>query len=1110
MSTPPWTPWHQAVRLRDDVRTGELSLNIFAADLYDVVMGAARPVYRDPRDFFALTYPTVALRDLARDVALRLAGKNDKAVRQLELTYGGGKTHTLITLYHLSHDPARLPTDLPTVQEFLQHIGMTPPQARIAVLAFDKLDVEKGMEISAPDGERRWLRQPWSVLAWQLAGAEGLRALHPDNLDQERESAPAENLMTTLLAIPEREDLASLILLDEVLMYAREKVASEPRWRDTLVNFFQYLTQAAVKARRCAIVASLLATDPRKSDTLGREITADLYAIFQREREQSVQPVQREDAAEVLRRRFFTPESLRDRNAFRPHVVAAAQGIFALDEQSAKDRAGVEERLLESYPFHPGLTDVFYTKWTNLEGFQRTRGVLRTFALALRDAERWDTAPLIGANVFLNAPGQTGLAEAAREVTTIAETEEYEGKRQAWTQILEGELAKARDTQKESSGLNAREIEQAVFATFLHSQPTGQRVSTRDLLLLLGPTRPDKINLEKALRRWVELSWFLDEAESGASSGEALPRFWRLGSRPNLRQMHHDARSRIGDDLVDEQLIDALGKVSALKGGVSGAGVRSHLLPKAPSDVQDDGEFHFAVLGPSAASAPGRVSAEAMRYLTQTTSAERPRVNRNAVILATASPDGLEAARGAIQDHLAWLEVQAQLKGQEVDPLRAATLSGEISAAQKRIPDIIRQAWSVVVTMSAKGEPEAFKITPTGDALFTTIKADPRSRIAETAIAADALLPGGPYDLWREGEPTRRVKDLTGAFAENPRLPKMLNTQAILDTLLAGCREGTLVLQTPRPDRSYRTFWREEVAPQALRDPALEAALPASVALTSLAPVLLAPGALPGLWMDGTLSVSSLTTYFRGGQVVQVDRGGYTEAVVIPRADEAVVYSAVSAAVQQGVLWLIAGPASLYQEAVPESVVTGTAMLQAPPHAVRPQDLLAPSLPRAWTDGEATTLRAIADALSTQTGKPLPWIIVRQAAESAFAARYLERTTDSGPWPCDAGGAAAVRVRVPVAASSAPPSPFAPTSHQVPDAPAETSIGRTALADLTVSEVQNLAEEGAELKRLATEGGSDLRVRVQVELGGGSVTPDTTQKVNATLQRISSKLQIDR
>src|SRR5437667_10941424 len=130
---------------------GELSLSTFAADLYDVVMGSARPIYQDPYNFFSFTFPTYTLRELAKDVVLRLAVKNDTAVRQLELTYGGGKTHTLITLFQLTNNPQNLP-DLPAVQEFTQHIGMIPTQARIAVLAFDKLDVEKGMEISSPTG----------------------------------------------------------------------------------------------------------------------------------------------------------------------------------------------------------------------------------------------------------------------------------------------------------------------------------------------------------------------------------------------------------------------------------------------------------------------------------------------------------------------------------------------------------------------------------------------------------------------------------------------------------------------------------------------------------------------------------------------------------------------------------------------------------------------------------------------------------------------------------------------------------------------------------------------------------------------------------------------
>ncbi|HVA92186.1 MAG TPA: DUF499 domain-containing protein, partial [Chloroflexota bacterium] len=485
MNKPPWKPWREVVSLRDDVRSGELSLKIFAADLYEVVMERGPRVYRDPAEFFALTYPTYALRELARDVARRLAGQSDKAVRQLELTYGGGKTHTLITMYHLSHNPAGLP-DLPAVGEFIEHMGIQPPRARVAVLAFDKLDVEKGMEIRGPDGTGRWLRQPWSVLAYQIAGSEGLRLLHAEGEDAERESPPAENLLVDLLALPAREGLATLILIDEVLMYAREKVGLDRAWRDRLPAFFQYLTQAAGKVDRCAIVASLLATDPAKSDPLGREILLELQAIFLREREEGVQPVGKADVAEVLRRRFFTAESIRDRAAFRPHVLAALTGINALDEQTRREAGATEERFLASYPFHPDLTEVFYTKWTALERFQRTRGILRTFALALREAAAWDDAPLIAANVFLTAPADAGISEATRELAAAAVTEDGTGNRQEWSAILESELGKARSIQEEIPGLRYREMEQAVLATFLHSQPIGQKALDRDLLLLLG------------------------------------------------------------------------------------------------------------------------------------------------------------------------------------------------------------------------------------------------------------------------------------------------------------------------------------------------------------------------------------------------------------------------------------------------------------------------------------------------------------------------------------------------------------------------------------------------------------------------------------------------
>ena len=210
MSTTRRPPWNQVVRLKDELRSGELTLAEFAADLHEVTLGEGRrPIYEDPGRFFELTFATSALRELVTDVAERLAGKSTKAVRQLELTYGGGKTHSLITLYHLFHDPAAL-SDIKAVQEFRQHVGADLPKAFPVSLCFDKIDVERGIDgIRAPDGETRSLKHPWSVLAFQIAGADGLRAIHGEGEDEERETPPAEPLLANLLA-PSRRNRGSV------------------------------------------------------------------------------------------------------------------------------------------------------------------------------------------------------------------------------------------------------------------------------------------------------------------------------------------------------------------------------------------------------------------------------------------------------------------------------------------------------------------------------------------------------------------------------------------------------------------------------------------------------------------------------------------------------------------------------------------------------------------------------------------------------------------------------------------------------------------------------------------------------------------------------------
>jgi len=1083
----PWTPWHEVVQLRDDLRSGELPLAAFAADLYDVVMGKARPIYQDPREFFALTYPTFNLRELARDVVARLAEKSEKAVRQLELTYGGGKTHALITLLHLVRDPASLP-NLPAVEEFRQHIGLTPPRARIAVLPFDKLDVEKGMEIRGPGGEARWLKNPWSVLAFQLAGSDGLRLLHADGQDAERDSAPAENLLEMLLELPAKEGLATLILIDEVLMYAREKVRHDPASWVSLANFFQYLTQAVTKVDGCALVASLLATDPRKSDEVGKELTRELYAIFRREREEGVQPVLREDVAEVLRRRFFTPESVRDHQAFAPHVVAALKGVSDLDEQTRKDGKLAEQRYRQSYPFHPDLTDVFYSKWTNLEGFQRTRGILRTFALALRAAERWDRSPLVGPNVFLAEPGKEGISEAARELTTVAGSEEYQGKKQEWTGILESELAKAREIQREVPGMGFREVEQAVLATFLHSQPIGQKALTRDLLLLLGPTRPDAINLEKALRRWAEISWFLDESvmhDPVAEPGAVLPRAWRLGSRPNLKQMHHEACLRIQPDLVEAKLLDEIAKVKTLTAGVQG--VRVHVLPARPSEIEDDGEFHYAVLGPRAASDPGKPSSEACPFL-ETTGPDKPRgSNPNAVVLAVPSRDGLDVARTAIRDCMGWEDVGTVVDKQPPDPTTQGLLATYLDTARKRIPGAIRQAYCIAVTMSEKGTPHAFKLPVSDQPLLHLIKADSRSRIQETPVSPDALLPGGPYDLWREGESARWVKDLVGAFAQVPRLPKMLSRKAIMETLTAGCRSGMLVLRLTRPDRSVRTFWREAPDESVLKEPGLEAVLPGEAVLSELPAALLAPGVLPGLWETGSVKLKDLHAYFGGGNVVRVQREGYVEPMPIPRAGREVVDVAVRRAVKEKRLWLTAGPASLLGEDVPPGLLAAEAELQAPPEAVDPTALVPANLPEAW-EGETTNVLAISAALSQRAGKTLPWVTVNEAIDAALTIRVLE--VAAGTWPCEYPAAGAVSLRLPLR----------------PVPPPLPGGVLTARAELRPDEIQDLADKIGDIVKAAA--GLDLKFKLTVELQRTAGQETAAAGVNDLLQKVNPFLKL--
>ncbi len=479
-------PWHQLCTLREDVRTGRLTLDEFAADLNGVRTGEAPPVYREARMFFSRTYATFRMKQLVRDVLLRLAGEGGKPVQQLQVAYGGGKTHTLIALLHLAEQGQNL-ADHPTVQEFVTFTGLAQPsRARVALLPFDKFDVKEGLEVYGPAGRIRRVRTPWGALAHQLAGDTGYTRLKSHD---EEFIVPAEPLLVDLLRAPQTdsplrtgegtgegsEGLGALVLVDEAVWYYRNLVLSNPRFFGALKDFYQVLTQAAVKVERAALVAGLIASRVEANDQTGIQCLGALEDIFGRIAE-PVEPVTREDVAEVLRRRLF--ETVPGEAERRPVVDAVMAAMQRLPVRDAQRGQAAYDRMLDSYPFHPDLIEVLYQKWTQYDQFQRTRGALRLLAYGLRDTVGHDPSPLVGPWALLSAGGgspspvPTGegrgggsLSSALNELIPVCQ------EREKWGPILTGELEKAREVQGGLPTLGQREIEQAVIATFLHSHP---------------------------------------------------------------------------------------------------------------------------------------------------------------------------------------------------------------------------------------------------------------------------------------------------------------------------------------------------------------------------------------------------------------------------------------------------------------------------------------------------------------------------------------------------------------------------------------------------------------------------------------------------------------
>lgn len=951
--------WHQHCILRDDVRQGTLELAEFAADLYAVRTGDAPNVYRIPNLFFDRTYPTYNLKTLARDVLRRLAGEGGNPVITLQVAYGGGKTHALIALLHLAEHGTELQTHS-TVREFTGFSGLdTLPRARVAILPFDKFDVKNGLSVVGPNGKKQQIKTPWGALAYQLAGDEGLARVAAHEADY---TTPAEPILVDLLKMPQTEGFSTLILLDEALMYTRGAVDADRNRLGTLRDFFQGLTQAIGKVKHSAIVASLITAEIIADDPTSVSVLNMLEGVFRR-LEHNVEPVSRDDVSELLRRRLFEsvpPESMR--RAVVDHLVSSRQKL-PLREVDKHQEAYNE--LLRSYPFHPDLIEIFYQKWTQLNNFQGTRGMFRTFALMLREAAEQDTAAFVGPTALLTP--DTRLSDVLQELVRACD----EGTQ--WTPILTGELERASTIQKDLPLLKSREVEAAVLSTFLHSQPIGQKAELADLYLLLAHADIDPMSIEKGLSDWREASWFLKENESS----------WALGTTPNLTNMHVRAMARINEDQITENLEKQI-RDAAL--GRNTDEIKSHTLPNSPADVPDTPELRFVIVGPGYTAVPGENISESLTAFFK-------RTYQNNVIVLAPENARLIGLRQRIRKILAWQNIESGDDMNLLSEPQKTLLLQRKQEDESGISESVISAYSVLIAVDEDGDTKASLLPSGPESPFERIKAAlvEEDRLLTTSLDPDLLTPESYFDIWGEDETFKPVQGLYGMFASLSRLPRLLNRQVFIDTLRRGVTEGQIVLRIVRPDSSQNTYWRETLATdEDYWQKALEIVPIEHAELHTLSAALLAPGQLPELWQDGDLptTVGTIREFFKGDNVPKL-------------ASNEILLEAIRTAVQNGLFMARRQGKAHFKEVIPHAEITDDLELLAPLEPISGSEISHKALLDAW-ENETSSVDKIMHALAMIKGSPIPWSLIVDAVNDARDKRLFEFTDGSPPWPCAA------------------------------------------------------------------------------------------------------------
>ena len=363
-------PWYRVVTLRQEVREGRsFSPDEFAIALEQVVDGTAPEDYSDPHQFFSRTCFTQALTKHTSMVLRRLAGEtaNTAPVVSMVTQFGGGKTHTLTSLYHL----ARAGNDaskLPGIDDLLENGGdcQSPggPSRRV-----------RRQRLGPPPMARKRRGSLWPASSLATKGSQ-------HSATAARTTPPGTDAISRAFAAANGP---VLLLFDEVLNF----VNRHRSMAESFHAFIQSLTVAVTGTNRAVAFISLPRSQVEMTDwdqQWQERITKVVGRVAQ-----DVIANDEADVGEVVRRRLFEslgPENLRKRVAKSYAQWCFERSAFLPPEWTAVDTASsgakakdlLTERFLSCYPFHPATLSVFQRKWRALSQYQQTRGTLAMLA----------------------------------------------------------------------------------------------------------------------------------------------------------------------------------------------------------------------------------------------------------------------------------------------------------------------------------------------------------------------------------------------------------------------------------------------------------------------------------------------------------------------------------------------------------------------------------------------------------------------------------------------------------------------------------------------------------------------------------------------------------